>query len=383
MAVSVAHRRRGLFFVGLAVGGVGFALSLQMGLDANFTADVMGLEPLQRGLVEAFRETGGLTALLILVLLAGLAEPMVGAALLSVFAVGLGAYYIVPDFAWLIIASMVWSQGFHVWVPLPDSMTLALAEPGRAGHRIGQVRAAGAVGAGLGLLAGFLLHWKLDVTIRQLYLVAGAAGLVAAAACLAVPRNIKTPGPRLVLRRKYSLFYLLNFLDGWRRQIFVAFATFLLVKTYGAPLLHILLLRVAVQILMWLAAPWVGCLVDRVGERKVLVVYFGALVVFFLGYALIRRREILYALFVIDSAFFALQIAITTYVNRIAPPEEHTATLSMGVAFNHVAAVTMPLAGGLIWEWVGSQWVFVMGAAVALLSVIPALRVPPREKSGA
>ena len=61
-------------------------------------------------------------------------------------------------------------------------MTLALAEPGRAGHRMGQIRAAGAVGAGLGLLIGFLLHWKLNVSIRQLYLLAGVAGLVAAVA---------------------------------------------------------------------------------------------------------------------------------------------------------------------------------------------------------
>ena len=34
---------------------------------------------------------------------------------------------------------------------------------------------------------------------------------------------------------------------------------------------------------------------------------------------------------------------MTTYVNRIAPRSEHTPTLSMGVAANHVAAVTMPL----------------------------------------
>ena len=42
---------------------------------------------------------------------------------------GLGAYCFVPDFTWLIIASLIWSQGFHVWAPLPGSMTLALAEP--------------------------------------------------------------------------------------------------------------------------------------------------------------------------------------------------------------------------------------------------------------
>ena len=34
--IAVADRRRGLFFVGLAVAGVGVAMAVQMGVNANF-----------------------------------------------------------------------------------------------------------------------------------------------------------------------------------------------------------------------------------------------------------------------------------------------------------------------------------------------------------
>jgi len=76
-------------------------------------------------------------------------------------------------------------------------------------------------------------------------------------------------------------------------------------------------------------------------------------------------------------------MALTTYVNRIAPPREHTPTLSMGVAMNHVAAVVMPFAGGLAWRYVGYELTFLIGAAAAAVSVLVALRIPRRRAPGA
>ena len=72
-------------------------------------------------------------------------------------------------------------------------------------------------------------------------------------------------------------------------------------------------------------------------------------------------------------------MALKTYVRRIAPPSEYTAVLSMAVAFNHVAAVTMPLAGGLLWKYFGYEYAFYAGAAAAAVSAAIALRVPRRQ----
>jgi MFS family permease len=379
--LSESQRRRSLLFLGLAVALAGFTMATQMGLNANFLREDIGITGRQMGMIEAARESCGVVAFGVLALLAGLAEPLVGAAMLMLVAAGLASYSMVHDFTWVVLMSLVWSQGLHVWMPLPNSMALALADPGRAGRRLGEIGAAGSAGFAIGLLAALGLA-EIGVSMRGTYLVAGAAAVLAAAACLGIHRNVKTPGPRLVFRRRYSLYYLLCFLEGWRKQIFIAFAGYLLVSEYQTPLQTILVLWLIIQVIAYVASPWVGRLIDRVGERRVLVFYFGAITLVFVGYATIPSRPVLYALFVADSVFFTLAMALTTYVNRIAPPAEHTPTLSMGVAMNHVAAVVMPFVGGILWTY-GYKWTFLAGAAAAALSILGALRVPRHEPRGA
>ncbi|NQT86029.1 hypothetical protein HQ560_04645, partial [bacterium] len=109
-----ARRRQGLFFVGAACAVVGVVMAVQMGVNSNFVGDVMNLTPDQQGLLEGIRESCGIFALLLLALLAGVAEPLLGGAMLLLLAVGLGAYAWVPTFPWLIAAGLVWSQGLHV-----------------------------------------------------------------------------------------------------------------------------------------------------------------------------------------------------------------------------------------------------------------------------
>jgi MFS family permease len=202
------------------------------------------------------------------------------------------------------------------------------------------------------------------------------------------------------------------FLEGWRKQIFLCFAGFLLVKNYGIDLKTMLMLWVIAQAIGYFAAPRIGRLIDRVGERPVLVFYYSTMIAIFAGYLAIPADwtlftlpcgwlspllpeawrqcvppqlhigglHILCTLFVADSVFFAFNAALTTYVNKIAPPAEHTATLSMGVAMNHVAAVTMPLVGGLLWQHLGYQYAFMMGAVAAIASVIVSTFVPAHNR---
>ncbi len=370
-------RRRGLRFLCIASGAVGFSLTLQIALNANFAVEEMNLSGLQQGLLEMFRESCGIFALGILALLAGLAEPLIGAAVLVFLAVGLGSYCYVHNYFWLIIASLVWSQGLHIWMPLPNSMGLALAEPGREGRRIGQIQAAGAAGSGLGLVCALALNTA-GVSIRPLYILAGSVALIASAACLYIPRQIRSEKPKLVIRRKYGLYYLLNFLEGWRKQIFLAFAGFLLVKVYGTPLSTMLIMWIVVQAIGWFSSPAVGRLIDRIGERKILVFYYSFMTVCFLGYAFIRTKYILYGVFLLDSCFFVFAMALTTYIGRLAPANEKTMTLSMGVAMNHIAAVTMPLVGGIVWKYLGYKWTFLIGSAAAFASILAAVKVPKR-----
>ena len=376
------HRARGLKFLCIASAAVGFALTLQIALSANFAVQEMNLSGFEQGLLEMFRESCGILALGILVLLAGIAEPLIGAVMLVLLAAGLASYCYVHTYFWLIIASLVWSQGLHVWMPLPNSMGLALAEPGHQGRRIGQIQAAGAAGSGFGLVLALVLS-KVGMPIRPLYIVAGSAALLGAAACLYIPRQIRSEKPKLVFRRQYGLYYLLNFLEGWRKQIFLAFAGFLLVKVYGTPLSTMLTLWIVVQAVGWFSSPAVGRLIDRIGERKILVFYYSFMTICFLGYAFIKSKYILYGVFLLDSSFFVFAMALTTYIGRLAPANEKTMTLSMGVAMNHIASVTMPLVGGIAWKYLGYQWTFLIGSVAAAASILVALRVPQHIRHAA
>ena len=375
ITLTDADRRRGLFFVALAAAFVGVALTLQITLNSNFLVGEIGISGFQAGLLEGVRESCGIAALGIFVLVAGLTEPVIASLFLVLVAVGMGSYSMAPTYRFVMLLSVTWSLGFHVWQPLPNSMTLALAEPGRAGARLGKVGAAGALGSAAGLAIAFVLT-LLGVKIRPLYVIAGAAALLAAAACLGIPRRIKAAGPSFVIRKRYARYYVLNFLEGWRKQISIAFGGFLLVKIYGAGLLDIIVLAAMIQTIGYFTSARVGKLIDRVGERKVLVFYYVLVTVLFVGYAFLRGRYVLYAVYVLDNATFVFNTGLTTYVNKIAPRAEHRPTLSMGVAANHIASVAMPFLGGILWTILGYQWAFLIGIPAAAASIAIVLKMP-------
>ncbi|OHB56752.1 MAG: hypothetical protein A2Y07_11825 [Planctomycetes bacterium GWF2_50_10] len=339
----VLHRERSIRFLCFAAAAVGFALILQIGLNANFAVEQMRLTGLEQGMLEAFRETCGIFALGILILIAGLAEPVIAAMALVLFGVGLASVAFVHQYYWLVIINVIWSQGLHVWFPLPNSMGLALAEPGQQGKRLGQIQAWGALGSAAGLFAAYGLT-QAGVAIRPLYILAGSAAIIAAACCMFIPKQIRSARPRLVIRKEYGLYYLLNFFEGWRKQIFLAFAGYLLVFKYGTSLKTMLVLWMIVQLVGWFSSKAVGRLIDRVGERKVLVFYYGFMTVCFIGYAVISNKYLLYGVYLLDSCFFVFAMAITTYIGKLAPTNEKTLTLSTGIAANHIAAVSMPLS---------------------------------------
>ena len=98
-----------------------------------------------------------------------------------------------------------------------------------------------------------------------------------------------------------------------------------------------------------------------------------ALTAIFLGYGLVHDRRVLYVLYCLDSFVYMFSIAQTTYLNKIALPEDIRPTLSMGLTMNHVASVIVPIVGGLLWEALGRyEIVFLGGAIVALASLLVA-----------
>ena len=353
----------------VAVFSVGVFFGVHFTLFNNFIVERLDIEAHELGYVEALREVPGFLNAFFIALMIRAAPPLVAAISLVVMGLGFMAYSGVATISDLALYSVVWSIGFHCWIPLEQSLALSLSPEGSKGRWLGQLRSVHSVGMLLTIGACIFLlpHLRYD----GLFVVAGAVTILGGAALFFIRRTAPIVGEKsFVFRRRYFLFYLLNFLQGCRKQMFITFAIFALVKIHGMPVETTMVLILINQSLITLSGPTLGRMVDRFGERVMLSASYAGLVFVFLGYATVEHRQTLYVLYCIDNLIFFGSIALTTYIHKIAPKEDLKPTISMGITMNHVAAVVAPVAGGVAWHFFGYQVIFFSGAALALTSLI-------------
>lgn len=344
----------------------------------NFAVETLNLKPHELGILESLREMPGFLIVVVAALTMRIAEPKLASIALSMLAVGLGSYYLVDNVPSLILCSLIWSIGVHSWMTLQPSMVLSLSTARNRGRRLGQLAACGAFGHICGMVVVFLAGNFIGY--RNIFLVAGAMVAMGAISVSRISKDIgQTEKPRLVFKRKYSLYYVLTFLEGCRKQVFLTFAVFALVRNYGTPLQVVAALMLINSVVNITLAPRVGRLIDRVGEKKVLAFCYTALIPVFIGYALIKEPHVLYVLYCLDNLFFLGSIGLNTYLHRIASQEDLMPTLAMGVSVNHTAAVAVPVIGGFLWMKLGYPLTFFGGAMVVAVSVVFALRIRPAE----
>jgi predicted MFS family arabinose efflux permease len=187
-----------------------------------------------------------------------------------------------------------------------------------------------------------------------------------------IPRDVgvqKVAQPRLLLKKRYWLYYVLILFEGSRMQVFGSFGTLILVQNYGLNARQISLLLVISGIVNFLLAPRLGRLIDVLGERITLSVSYVLLALCFVGYATVHNAWFLGAMLICINLLVTLRIGLSTYVNRIAPQEELTPTLSAGVSINHVTSVSMSLVAGTLLSIVGYEWLCWGAATLIVLSV--------------
>ncbi|MFC1716434.1 MFS transporter [Candidatus Poribacteria bacterium] len=336
----------------------------------NFVSDDLGITRKQLGVVESIRETPGFLSAFIAALTIQIPSPILGGFMLLIMGTGIAAFSQVHTISSLTFWAVFWSVGFHCWAPLEPAMVLSLSKDKGKGKRLGQMaRIRNAAG-----LAGMILIAVIGKqgNLRSLFYFSGAAILVAAFIVFLVSRKAThMEMPRLAAKKKYGLYYALAFLQGCRKQIFVVFAGFVLVRVYETRVSTIARLMAVNKIANLIFAPIIGRIVDRIGERKSLSICYTALIFIFLGYGLAHDHRILYVIYCLDSFVYMFSIAQTTYLNKIAPPEDVRPALSMSLTMNHAASVIVPVVGGIIWEALDSyEVVFFGGAAVAVISLL-------------
>ena len=124
-----------------------------------------------------------------------------------------------------------------------------------------------------------------------------------------------------------------------------------------------------------------GHFVDRIGERRSLILGYSILIFVFIGYANITYLPLLYILYCLDNMCFGFEVARTTYLDKIAPQEHIMPTISLGITMNHLSALFVPFIGGFIWKKFGYSWTFMTGAVILIFSLIAASKIRTTEKS--
>lgn len=354
----------------------------------NFVIEKAGFTGVEIGWLHTVREMPGLLAVLVIVILLVMREQVL--ALSSLILLGLATVVTgwFPSFGGLLMVTLISSIGFHYFEAVSQSLQLQWIDKSRAPEVLGRIVAVGS-GASLLAYALLVLLWdRLQLTYDVVYWVAGGSTLMLAVfASLAYPQFVNPVAQRrgFVLRRRYWLFYALQFMAGARRQIFVVFAGFMMVERFGMKVSEMTGLLLINYILQMVTAPAMGRALGRFGERSVMALeYLGLTLVFLLyggiywfGWGIVIAG----ALYIADQMFFALSFALRTYFQKIADPADIAPTAAVSFTINHIAAVFLPAGMGYLWAHAPAQ-VFLLGAGMALLAFGLVLLIPRHPEPG-
>jgi len=337
----------------------------------NFAIEQVNFSGAEIGLLQSLREIPGFLAFTAIFLLLVMSEQTLILLALCLLSIGVAITGYFPFEYGLYATTVLMSIGFHYFETVNNSLTLQWINKEKTPSFFGRMIAIKSLTSlatyGAIWLAVSVLAWQFST----IYLVFGLLGLaLLLLLILAMPRfkNNVRQHKKLLVRKKYWLYYLLVFLSGARRQIFVVFAGFMMVEKFGYDASDMALLFIANHLASLYFAPKIGQLIEKVGEKRTLTFEYIGLIIVFSGYALVENQYIASGLYVIDHLFFAMAIALKTYFQKIADPKDIAATSGVSFTINHIAAVVIPAFFGIIWL-TNPSLVFIVGAGIALCSL--------------
>jgi MFS family permease len=142
-----------------------------------------------------------------------------------------------------------------------------------------------------------------------------------------------------------------------------------MVQKFQYSVQEITLLFVLNNVINYFLSPLIGKWIIRFGERKVLSLEYGSLIIVFVAYAMTESKLMVALLYILDHIFFNFAIAIRTYFQKVGDPRDIAPSMAVGFTINHIAAVFLPAIGGLLWI-VDYRIPFFGGAAMALISLV-------------
>ncbi len=336
----------------------------------NFAVEVAGLNGGEFGMIGSIREIPGFLSLFVIYFLLFFKEHRLAALAVAVMGLGVALTGLMPSYTGIAFTTVIMSFGFHYYETLNQSLTLQYFGYSEAPIVMGRLRSLAAatnisVGVAIFAVSGFMDY-------STMFMAAGGITVLAGLLCsLKDPssKDIPIQHKKMVLRWKYWLFYILTFMSGARRQIFVAFAVFLLVKKFEYTVQEVTILFVINNIINYFLNPMIAKAVNRFGERKVLSLEYGSLILIFTAYAFTESPLVGGILYVLDNIFFNFAMGIRTFFQKIADKSDIAPSMAVGFTINHIAAVFIPALGGLAWMQ-NYRIVFIGAAIMAAVSFL-------------
>ncbi|MCH7882555.1 MAG: MFS transporter [Proteobacteria bacterium] len=378
------HFQRPEIFLYLFSAAVPLSFATWQALINNFAIEQVGFTGIEIGILQSLREIPGFIAFGVIFLLLIMREQTV--AFLALLALGIGTAITgyLPSIMGLYFTTVLMSLGYHYAETIQQSLTLQLISKERLPIVMGKQLAVGSF-TGLIVFAGlYCLVDLLDLGYKLVYLLGGSFTVAVAVVMVVKFPHFKGESEqhkKIILRRRYWLYYLLTFLSGARRQIFIVFAGFLMVEKFHFTVGEMSMLFLVNGVLMIYLAPRIGRLVSYWGEKRTLTLEYAGLIIIFSCYAIAESAVFASMLYILDHFFFAMAIALKSYFKKIADPADIAATAGVSFSINHIAAVILPFALGLVWI-VSPPLVFIAGALIAVMSLVLSQMVPEAPERG-
>jgi predicted MFS family arabinose efflux permease len=363
----------------------GFAMNAQQNIVTNYFDSVLGLKGPQFGYITAIREIPGFLLIFLTALFYRVSLQRVTAGALVLLAVGYTFFGLSNSFwsvaPWVIISSM----GYHTVLQTQYSLGLSLTSESKSGSILGRMAAINQGGSLTALIIILIVFHFHPGLFRPSFVVLGVVSLLAALAIFGFPhlhdgeaRAQAAKRDPIVFKREYRFYYYLSALDGGRQQVFFSFGLWVLVHQYHLSVAQISGVLIAVTFASMSSGPWIGRMIDKHGERRMLSMINVGYVVALGGYALASNVVIACLCYLLYTFMMPLSpIGAATYLRKVAVADEIAPSLAMGVTLQHAAAIVVPITTGIILNYVGYQIPFLIACVFASFTFFVTRRLDP------
>ena len=378
------NRQSPEFLILLMTVGSAISWAVWLNLLNNFAIEEISFTGAEMGILQSLREIPGFLAFTVIFVLAFIREQKLAYISLALLGSGIVLTGFVETNLTFYLATIIMSIGFHYFETINGSLTLQWVEKDKTAEFLGRVIATRSAASIIAFSFVWVLFQQFELSYLWLYMMGGGVSVVIVVFCWQnfpmFPEKVSQT-KKIILRKRYWLYYALQFMSGARRQIFVVFAGFLMVEKFDFTVAEISLLLLANAAINVVFAPKIGRLIKRFGERKSLIFEYVGLSLIFTGYAFVESSYFAVFLYIADHLFFSIAIALKTYFQKIADPADIASSAGVSFTINHIAAVFIPVVFGLVWLFSPSL-VFLAGAGMAFVSLLLAFNMPLEPSSG-